>query len=127
MTFSYVGFDRSSEHFCLNTSYSFNNNDLQESESIIHSVYDLERQCPWREDGSAEVKCATYVSSWYLWYNLLSLYTKLPAPNFSQPSGFPIAIVVLMHGPAQNTAGWEIHTCLKDTKMRLVVKSLPKS
>jgi hypothetical protein len=47
---------------------------------------------------------------------VLRLNTKLPAPNFSQPYGFPIAIVVLMHGPAQNTAGWEIHTCLKDTK-----------
>jgi hypothetical protein len=36
--------------------------------------------------------------------------------TFRQPSGFSIAIVVLMHGPAQNTAGCKIHTCLTVTK-----------
>jgi hypothetical protein len=114
MTYSYVGFDRSSENFCLTlltVSITMTCKRVNLSFTLFMTFKDNVHG--W-EDGSAEVKCATYFSSWYLWYNLLSFYTKLPAPNFSQPSGFPIAIVV--HGPAQNTAGWEIHTCLKDTK-----------
>jgi hypothetical protein len=105
MTFSYVGFDRSSENFCLTlltVSITMTCKRMNLSFTLFMAFKD---NVHGGKMGVLRLNVPHMLA-----------HGTCGITYFSQPSGFPIAILVLMHGPAQNTAEWEIHTCLKDTK-----------